>query len=530
MSRLSLHPRWHLPLILLLATLLRLWNLATKPLWVDELYTTFYSLGKSLDEIPLDTLLPPADYWALLREPASPWQAAQAVTIHSNHPPLFFMAMNRWLAVLGTSVWSLRAFAVLWGVVAVAGMFSLGRRVAGPPVGKLAALLMAVSPYGIYLSQEARHYSLAVAIALFALVQWMALMQGKGSVWRWISWVGLNVLGLYIHYFYSFSIIAQWLITLWRSLWRRNQPVLPWLMAMAITGLFYIPWLPTAVVHFQGDGATSWLSQSTPLWQTLLLPWLQSLVAGVFMVVLLPVEQVPLGITVASGLIMLGVLGVLLHQFFKGAKQEPLLDIGSPMVAYGAVIFGIMMVITYVLGKDLTLAPRYFFMLYPAIPMVLALGLWHRRPWIWGIAIAAGLVSQLLIAQDIALLKPYLPGQVGRRLAAANPPTVVLIAPQQPSYRARALSYVLAIPPRESSIQVAFTAPASADPWQPTLKNSDRLPPDDLTLWLVEPRRPLPFPPTVVLPGHTCSPQGELIKTEGTRQQRYQCRAAREAS
>lgn len=489
---------------------------------MDELYTGFYSLGKSLDEIPFDTLLPPQSYWSLLDDPGTPWQAAQALTLHSNHPPLFFMAMNRWLAALGTSVWSLRAFAVLWGGVAVAGMFYLGRRVAGPQVGKFAALLMAVSPYGIYLSQEARHYSLAVAIAIFSLVQWIALLQGKRSFWRWLTWIMLNALGLYVHYFYSFCIIAQGLIILGRMLGRKEP--WPWFLAMAATALLYLPWLPTAVTHFQGDSGTSWLSQSTPWWQTLILPWLQSLVAGVFMVVLLPVEQVPLPVTIVSALIMLAVFGIMMGQVWRGAKKEPLLTLRSPMVAYGAAVFGTMMVITYGLGKDLTLAPRYFFMLYPAVTLILALGLRHCRTWVWGLAIAAGLVSQLFIAQDMALLKPYLPGQVGRRLAADNQPTVVLVAPQQARYRARSLSYILAMPAENAAIQVAFTAPASTDPWQPNLSNT--LPPETLNLWLVEPKRPVPFPETVVLPNHTCRLQGDRIKTEGTRQQQYQCAPA----
>ncbi|MEM6256096.1 MAG: glycosyltransferase family 39 protein [Cyanobacteria bacterium P01_D01_bin.156] len=513
--------RWHLPLIVLLAALLRLWRLAAKPLWVDELYTTFYSLGKSFDEIPLNTLLPSSDYWSLLASPGTPGQAAQAVTVYSNHPPLFFMAMNRWLASVGTSVWSLRAFAVLWGVVAVVGMFYLGRQVAGPQVGKLAALLLAVSPYGIYLSQEARHYSLAVAIAIFSLIQWTALLQGKRSPGRWLSWIILNGLGPYIHYFYAFCIIAQWLVALGYLL-RQRRPA--WLLAMVATGLLYIPLLPTAITHFQGDSGTSWLSQSTPLWQTVILPWVQSLVAGVFMLVLLPVEQVPLGVTIPSALIMLGVFGVVLRQFIKGAAKEPLLSMGSPLVLYGAVVFGVMLGITYGLGKDLTLAPRYFFMLYPAIPLLLALGLRHCKPWVWGVAIAAGLVSQLLIAQDIALLKPYLPGQVGRRLAAADKPTVVLVAPQQASYRARALSYILAIPADSSVAQVAFTEPARTELWQPVLNNSDALPTGEVALWLVEPRRSEPFPKNVVLPRHHCGLQGDRIKTEGTRQQLYQCR------
>ncbi|MEM7062650.1 MAG: glycosyltransferase family 39 protein [Cyanobacteria bacterium P01_B01_bin.77] len=527
MSKLRLTNQFYLPLILLLAVLLRLWRLAAKPLWVDELYTGFYSLGKSLNEIPLGTLQPPAAYWALLDNPGTPRQAAQAVTMHSNHPPMFFIAMNGWLHGVGTSVWSLRAFAVLWGVVAVAAVYYLGRRVGGlrvgAQVGELAALLMAVSPYGIYLSQEARHYSLAVAIATVALIHWIALLQGDRSPYRWICWIGLNALGLYVHYFCGFSVIAQWLVTIGSFVWYRYRrlQILAWVLAMGSTVLLYGLWLPIAITHFQSEASTSWLSQPTPLWQTVILPWLQSLVAGVFMLILLPVEQVPLWVTILSVVTMLVVFSIVLRQILLGWSVESRLDLWSPLVSYSLVVFGVMLAITYGLGKDITLAPRYFFMLYPAVTVSAALALVHRRRWVMGVAIAAGLVSQLLISYDIALLKPYLPGQIGRRLGATPPPTLVFMAHQQDGHRARILSYALAMPP---NTQVAFTEPASTESWQPSVTNAEAIPPEDLTLWLVEPQRPIPFPLTVTLPNQTCSPVGKRINTEGTRQQKYQCR------
>ncbi|NEQ51585.1 MAG: hypothetical protein F6K11_15825 [Leptolyngbya sp. SIO3F4] len=527
MSKLRSKNQSYLPLILLLAAFLRLWRLAAKPLWVDELYTAFYSLGKNLKEIPFETLLLPKDYWSLLANPGTPWQAAQAVTTQSNHPPMFFMMMNGWLQGVGTSVWSMRIFAVLWGVVAVAGIFYLGRRVGGPRVGTLAALLMAVSPYGIYLSQEARHYSLAVAIAVFALSNWIALLQGERSPRHWLCWIGLNALGLYVHYFYSFSLVAQWLFTISKLFWRRSNlsQILAWLLAMGATIVLYSPWLPKALTHFQTEGGTNWLSQSTPIWQTVVLPWLQSLVAAVFMLILLPVEQVPQWVVVVSALIMLGIFGVVVFQINRGWRSEPLLDLTSPLVSYGLIVFGLMLGVTYGLGKDLTLAPRYFFMLYPAVTVIAAFTLMHRKRWVVGVAIAAGIVSQLLISYDFALLKSYLPGQIGRRLASDNQPTIALIAPQSNSYRARALSYVLAIP-SDANVKVAFTEPATTETWQPNLTNSDTIQTDKLTLWLVEPQRQNPFPSTVLLANQTCSIVGERIKTEGTRQQKYQCVAS----
>ena len=334
----------YLPLVLLLAAALRLYRLSAKPLWVDEIYTAFYSLGRSLTDIPFGELLSPEQYWALIAAPGTPWQAAQMVTTESNHPPLFFMLMNGWLQSVGTSVWSLRAFAVLWGLVAVAGVFYLGRRVGGDSpeerlrhrTGQIAAVLMAVSPYGIYLSQEARHYSLAMAIATFALLHWVALLQGDRTLFRWLSWIGLNALGLYVHYFYSFGVIAQWLVTIAillrspggpaskrfreRSRLLRQQvaQAFGWLMAIASTMVLLLPLMPTAIAHFQSEGGTSWLSHDIPLYQTVIYPLVHTLAAAVFMLVMLPVEQVPLWVAIPCALVMLCVFGVVLSPVYPG--------------------------------------------------------------------------------------------------------------------------------------------------------------------------------------------------------------------
>jgi hypothetical protein len=255
------------------------------------------------------------------------------------------------------------------------------------------------------------------------------------------------------------------------------------------------------------------------------------------MLVMLPVEQVPLWVAIPCALIMLGVFGAVLRQFIQGWRQESgsktadsnyskdsFLQAGAPLVSYVLVVFAIMMLITYGLGKDLTRAPRYFFMLYPAVSVVLAMGLARRR-WGLNIAIAAGILSQILISYDVALLKPFLPEQVGSRIATESP-TVVLIAPSQDSYRALSLSYILAIPQDSttpSTTQVALTESASAGSWQPDISfNNVTL--EDTVLWLVEPKREIPFPSAVGLSTQTCSATGDLISTEGTRQQKYQCR------
>ena len=63
-----------------------------------------------------------------------------------------------------------RRFSVLMGVVAVALMYALGRRLAGPRVGLFGALLMAISPEHIFYSQSFSAYPLVEVLALVSMI------------------------------------------------------------------------------------------------------------------------------------------------------------------------------------------------------------------------------------------------------------------------------------------------------------------------------------------------------------------------
>lgn len=487
-------------------------------------------------------------YWSLLVPSAhsSLWQAAASViTYDNNHPPLFFMMMNLWLRWFGVSLWSLRSLPALWGVVAVAGSYYLGRRVAGTKAGLWAAGLMAVSPYGIYLSQESRHYGFAVAIALFSLIQWVALIQGDRSKYRWLAWIVLNGLGVWVHYFYGFCVLSQWgwsAIWLWQRRFNAGQRAswldsawLDWVGAMGLTILLYLPLLPLFLSNAQSGESdllsrVDWLSRTMPWWQTILLPWIQSLAAGVFMLILLPVEEVSAWVSIPSALLMLGVFGLMLWQGILGWRSVTHVDssrtdlypvLNRVLVRYSLGVFLIILAIVYGLGKDLTVAPRYFFPLYPAVTVIAAAALARRPQWVLAVAIAAGIVSQSVIAYDLALFKPNLPEQVGQRLATGAEPILVLMSPQQPDNQARALSYILAVP-RKTNMLVGFSKPApSSEVWQP--ENIDTPANKPQTLWLVEIHRDRPFPSRVNLPQQACMPVGELIETKGAQQQQYRC-------
>ncbi|UBF28903.1 glycosyltransferase family 39 protein [Kovacikia minuta CCNUW1] len=161
--------------ILLVGAGLRFWNLDLKPLWLDEVLSALFSLGRSFDAVPVEGAFPLSRLSQVftLKPETTCAQIAATVATQSVHPPLFFCWMHDWLLWIdGLSqswVWKLRSLPALIGVVAIAAIYQLNRVVFSSQAGLTAAALMAVSPFAVYLSQEARHYTLPMLLVILAL-------------------------------------------------------------------------------------------------------------------------------------------------------------------------------------------------------------------------------------------------------------------------------------------------------------------------------------------------------------------------
>ncbi len=78
--------------IVLLGALLRFWHLDLKPMWLDEVITALFSLGRNYYEVPLNEAfsLSALERIFILKAETSCAQIAQTIASQSVHPPLFF--------------------------------------------------------------------------------------------------------------------------------------------------------------------------------------------------------------------------------------------------------------------------------------------------------------------------------------------------------------------------------------------------------------------------------------------------------
>ncbi len=470
---------WALASILLLGTFLRFWGLTSQPLWLDEILTSLFSLGLSSADIPVNQFISFADLPQILTlRPTSCAQIAAAVSTESTHPPLFFCLAHGWLQLFQPDLmglaWAVRSLPALFGVAAIAAIYGLGRLAFSPQIGLLAAALMAVSPFAVYLSQEARHYTLPMlllTLSLTALVQMQRDLQ-KQQIrysWVWLAWVAINGVGLYVHYFYLLAVAAQVGVLLVWLLGLRSQ-LRQWLAVAGAAlgvGLILLPWMPTLLENM-GRSEDEWLAIVDPSLGQWIAPIFQLLAGWVITLIMLPVERQPLWIVVSCGLIMLAVVIWLTRHVvtgfrhlwrrvaFRSAWLTILLYVGFVLLEFGVIVYG--------LHKDLTLAPRYNFVFYPGLCLLLAACLgcckrpqikWPQLKW-KGLsqsvaipqvgAILAGVVSWIFLLNGLIFHPPFLPHQVARdMLFAPQEPLAIAVGYRSLQELALGLSFALAV-------------------------------------------------------------------------------------
>ena len=160
------------------------------------------------------------------------------------------------------SLTALRVPLALLSALAVPLTFLLGRAVAGPATGVLAAVLVALSPAFLVYGRTGTVVGLSVTLALLTalLLLWVVRVKGRSVAGRMMALAGLQLMLLLGPYAYSpvrlFWVIALALLVVELIVQRDNRNWL--LLALAVT-LVTLPLFLTLMLGFgQGTSAATW--------------------------------------------------------------------------------------------------------------------------------------------------------------------------------------------------------------------------------------------------------------------------------
>ncbi len=435
---------------LLLGGILRFTNLESKPPWSDEWATLVFSLGHSFRTIPLDrvigldSLLSPLQ----LDSTTHTQDVIEHLLTESTHPPIYFVLTHWWLQLVSgssglVSIWWARALSSILGIVAIPAIFGVSWLLSRSLVAaQIAAALMAVSPYGSYLSQEARHYTLAILWVLASLacliVAIRNLQQKKlTSIALILIWIVINNFGIGTHYFFGLTLAVETIVLL--SFWLYSFKVSKNSVVAVYWQRIYWAMLGTLVGgsvwlslwrRIPDSQLTSWVFDGNPL-AKFYEPLLRLLVWMITMVFLLPFEGVSSSIAIISGVIILGVIIYSIPSWIRGFKngikssQTQLAIIVLSRFLIGSI--ALILAITFLFGADLTLSARFQFFYYPILLLLLGIilsylwqptKLWQNK--IVFTTILLGICGSLTVINNLAFQKVERPDLVVPIIIKAN--------------------------------------------------------------------------------------------------------------
>ena len=220
---------WVLLGLVVVAAAIRIITIDNQSFWADEALTAYES-GQS--------------FAAMLH----------AVTSIETTPPLYFVLIWIWCKAFGTGEVALRSISAMAGVATVPIAYLCARELIDRRAGLIAAALVAVNPFMIWYSQEARAYMLLAALSGASFLWFLRARRdpsGRNLAW----WAGFSAAALMTHFFAGFAIAPEAVWLLWAS--RSRATVL----AVGVVAAVQVATLPFAIVDASPSRGVGWIGR-----------------------------------------------------------------------------------------------------------------------------------------------------------------------------------------------------------------------------------------------------------------------------
>ncbi len=378
-------PRLAVAALVLAAAAVRAWDLDHMSIWQDE-GLSLYRAGLGWRDIlaggiPLDALM-----------------------TRDVQPPLYFVKLAAWFALVGVSTWSGKTLSLLMALPAVPLTWALGRRWLGPRAALAAAAFTALSPAYLWYTQEVRHYTMVVTLGLIGVYAAVRAWDIDGATTRRASpspgdpfspraWAVVAVVAnaalVWTHYLGFFLVLFQGIAVLAAVARRRGPRGWLALAPLAAVALLALPLVPYAVWRLGiGPERDQHFVPLTVMLKDIVLgfsfgksadqasPWVMALDAGF------------------AALLAAGLAGA------WRARRPAALFLGGYLVVPVLALYAVTFVKPVYMGfrHILVVAPAYYLLLGAGIAALAR----RRRPAAWA---AAALALGAMLAADLAFYR-----------------------------------------------------------------------------------------------------------------------------
>ena len=153
---------WSLGILGGIAGSLRFYRLTEKPLWFDEIGQVLVAQKGLIDML-------------------------RGIAGHLS-PPLDYAVLHYVIALFGSGEWAVRTPAALFGVFLVLALYLLVRSLFDREIAFASGVLISVSDFHIYYSQEVRMYSLFTLLTVLSILFFMYFLR-RGGITYFLLWV-----------------------------------------------------------------------------------------------------------------------------------------------------------------------------------------------------------------------------------------------------------------------------------------------------------------------------------------------------
>ena len=179
-----------LAIITLLGAYLRIHNLGTQSIWLDE--------GASYSYIQ-DTII-------------GTWRTS----VDAAQAPLHMVVMH-FMTFFSSSEFSLRLPSAIFGILSIPLIYAMGERLFGKEEGIISAFLLSISMMHLWYSQEARMYAQMLLFSLASLYFFYCATK-TNSKKDWVFFAVSSSLAFYSHYYTIFVFIPEVVYYIWAKI------------------------------------------------------------------------------------------------------------------------------------------------------------------------------------------------------------------------------------------------------------------------------------------------------------------------
>ncbi len=264
-------------LLLIFGSYLRFHDNNHKLFWYDEVHSALWYSGHNLQEsfaelagreVGVEEL---RDVQRLDQDSDLRSVVETIIGRDPQHTPLYYLALNLWAKVTGDSIGALRSLSAVANLLMLPLLFWLCLELSGSSrAAWIAVTLVAISPFHIVYSQEARQYTFFLLMVVAASSSLLWTLRSPTS-WKWCLYAVSLAAGLYTHLLFCF-VIGSHAVYVFASECIRSagepkrifRGLIAYSAATAGGILLFSPWMWVMTAHYQtAINHLSW--SSTPV-------------------------------------------------------------------------------------------------------------------------------------------------------------------------------------------------------------------------------------------------------------------------